>query len=177
MWHKVAQSDTVWHKYRRYNVCVTERKEEKLQDKNNNTNQDKSDKSEDVSVCVTLLREGTLFEAVDDYLELCHASASAEDTAARGRSRLRCRFPNIAGFCRFLGTGLSDVLTFKSEFPFEYDRLIAIFEDEALNSEVSPTLLSAYMKKRMLYALNDAPTALPEEVRYCFEHDIFADGE
>ena len=128
------------------------------------------------SVTVGLYRDGTLFGMVDEYLELCHASVSTESDA-KSRARPRVRFPNVAGFCRFLGTGISDILIFKSEHPLEYDKLLAIFEDEALNSDVSPTLLSAYMKKRMLYALEDAPKTVGGEVRYCFEHDIFADGE
>lgn len=128
------------------------------------------------SLTVGLYREGALFEMVDEYLELCHALPPPE-ADAKSRAKPRVRFPNIAGFCRFLGTGISDILIFKSEYPLEYDRLLAIFEDEALNSDVSPTLLSAYMKKRMLYALEDAPRSVPGEVRYCFEHDVFADGE
>ena len=131
--------------------------------------------SAELSVCVRLWREGELFGMVDEYVELCHSTLSAADPKTRQKQRIR--FPNVAGFCRFLGVGMSDMLVFKSEYPLEYDRLLAIFEDEALNSDVSPTLLSAYMKKRMLYALEDAPKSVPGEVRYCFEHDIFADGE
>lgn len=127
------------------------------------------------SLTVGLYREGALFGMVDEYLELCH-SVTTNETDARSRIKPKARFPNIAGFCRFLGTGISDILIFKSEYPLEYDRLLAIFEDEALNSEVSPTLLSAYMKRRMQYALEDAPRSAPGEVRYCFEHDIFVDG-
>ena len=127
------------------------------------------------SVTVTLFGEGTLFEAVDDYIRQCYASQG--DGEDKPKVKPKIRFPNVAGFCRYLGTGISDVLTFKAEYPFEYDRLLAIFEDEALNSDVSSTLLSAYMKKRLLYAVEDAPRTAPGEVRYCFEHDIFADGE
>ena len=128
------------------------------------------------SVTVTLFREGTLFEAVDDYIRQCYSSIECEGEV-KPKVKPRIRFPNVAGFCRYLGTGMSDVLTFKSEYPFEYDRLLAIFEDEALNSDVSSTLVSAYMKKRLLYAVEDAPSSAPGEVRYCFEHDIFSDGE
>ena len=168
----MAHRDTIWHKILSYNIPVTERKEEKLKKEINDTHQKSISVS---SVCSALMSEGTFFQAVDDYLDLCHSTA--EDIPPKARGRPRCRFPNIAGLCRFLGTGLSDMNIFKSEYPTEYDRLLAIFEDEALNSEVSPTLLSAYMKKRMLYAVSDGATLSSEEVRYCFEHDIFADGE
>ena len=59
--------------------------------------------------------------------------------------------------------------------PDEYDRLVAIFEDEALNADISPNLLSTYMKKRLLYVCDEEPQGT--EVKYCFEHDIYADGE
>ena len=168
----MAQPDTLWHKIMSYNIPVTERKEEKLKTENKDTHQ----KSVTISsVCLELMREGTFFEAVDDYLDLCHTAT--EDTPPKARGRPRGRFPNIAGLCRYLGTGLSDINLFKSEHPIEYDRLLAIFEDEALNSEVSPTLLSAYMKKRMLYSAIEGTSLSSEEVKYCFEHDIFADGE
>ena len=168
----MAHCDTIWHKILSYNIPVTERKEEKLKTEHNDAHQ----KSVSVaSVCSDLMREGTFFQAVDDYLDLCHATPENIPPKARGRPRER--FPNVAGLCRFLGTGLSDMGIFKSEYPIEYDRLLAILEDEALNSEVSPTLLSAYMKKRRLYAVSDVAPLSSEEVRYCFEHDIFADGE
>lgn len=155
-----------------YNIPVTERKEEKLKTEQKDTHQNSVSVS---SVCLELMSEGTFFEAVDDYLDLCHTAA--EDVPPKARGRPRGRFPNLAGLCRYLGTGLSDVNLLRTEHPVEYDRLLAIFEDEALNSEVSPTLLSAYMKKRMLYSPGEGATLSSEEVRYCFEHDIFADGE
>ena len=136
----------------------------------------KKDKDEAAcSVTVALFKEGTLFSAVEDYIEQCYASQA--DGESKPKVKPKIRFPNVAGFCRYLGTGISDVLVFKTEYPFEYDRLLAIFEDEALNSDVSSTLLSAYMKKRLLYAVEDAPRSVLGEVRYCFEHDVFADGE
>ena len=155
-----------------YNIPVTERKEEKLKTEHKDSSQGSVSVS---SVCLELISEGTFFEAVDDYLDLCHTTA--EDSAPKAKGRPRGRFPNIAGLCRYLGTGLSDLNLLRAEHPIEYERLLAIFEDEALNSETSPTLLSAYMKKRMLYSTTEDTTISSEEVRYCFEHDIFADGE
>ena len=60
--------------------------------------------------------------------------------------------------------------------PDEYDRLVAIFEDEALNADISPNLLSTYMKKRLLYVCDEETTQVGK-IKYCFEHDIYADGE
>ncbi|MBQ9113030.1 MAG: hypothetical protein IJY08_05560 [Clostridia bacterium] len=125
-----------------------------------------------------LCRDGRLDEVVEEYISYCHATQShSAEEAARTKVKVRSRFPNIAGFCRYLGTGLSDISGLASDFPAEHDRLIAIFEDEALNSEVSPTLLSAYLKKRMRYTTSEDGKTEGKEVRYCFEHDIFSDGE
>ena len=126
-----------------------------------------------------LCRDGLLDSRVEEYIWLCHSTPThVSDDSPKSKSKTRSVFPNIAGFCRFLGTGLSDISCLAADFPVEHDRLIAIFEDEALNSEVSPTLLSAYLKKRMRYT-EDARDIRSDqmEVSYCFEHDIFADGQ
>ena len=126
-----------------------------------------------------LCRQGVLDEQVEQYIALCHSTPThSADESAKAKSKARSMFPNLAGFCRFLGTGLSDVSRLAADFPTDHDRLIAIFEDEALNSEVSPTLLSAYLKKRMRYT-EDTGNARAEskEVSYCFDHDIFSDGQ
>ena len=133
------------------------------------------------SVLCRMCAEGVLDGLVDDYLVLC--SESVRTGEASSKTRTRQRLPNPAGFCRYLNTGLSDMAALAEHFPHEYDKLIAIFEDEALNSDVSPTLLSAYFKKRLSYSYErlgerDAATdGGSKEVRFCFEHDIFADGE
>ena len=132
------------------------------------------------SVLCRMCAEGVLDGLVDDYLVLCSESVRTSEVSSKPRTRHR--FPNPAGFCRYLNTGLSDMTALAARFPHEYDKLIAIFEDEALNSDVSPTLLSAYFKKRLSYSFDlhgerEAADDGAKEVRYCFEHDIFADGE
>ncbi|MBE6577860.1 MAG: hypothetical protein E7653_06975 [Ruminococcaceae bacterium] len=125
-----------------------------------------------------LCKNGLLEYVVDEYISFCHSSASGlSDEAQKQRAKQKNRFANLAGLCRYVGTGLSDLAALCKDFPDEYDKLLAVFEDEALNSEVSPTLLSAYLKKRIDYTLDKEPTDSAKEVRYCFEHDIFADGE
>ncbi len=122
--------------------------------------------------------EGLLDGLMEDYISFC-ANRAKSDTDT-GKAKTRARFPNPAGFCRYLNTGLSDMWALASAYPHEYDRLLAIFEDEALNSEVSPTLLSTYLKKRLCYACSDKESKEDHEARearYCFEHDIFTDGE
>lgn len=122
-----------------------------------------------------LCKHGTLWEQCDEYIVYCSASGSDD-----GKSKRRTRFPNLAGLCRYLGTGLDDLRLLKEIYPDSYDRLLAIFEDEALNSDVSTTLLSAYMKKRLSFAVEEEVKTQKDttrEVCYCFEHDVYADGE
>ena len=62
----------------------------------------------------------------------------------------------------------------------EYDTLCAMFEDEALNSGLSATLVSAYLKKHLGYgekAEASASVCEADKVKLIFEHDIYADGE
>lgn len=122
-----------------------------------------------------LCKSGELWSTVDAYLDTCRT-----DTPEPSAKKSRCpsRFPNLAGLCRYAQAGIAALKELRQRYPDEYDRLLAIFEDEALNAELSPTLLSAYMKKRMLYSADESEESNQKsEVRYCFEHDVFSDGE
>ena len=127
-------------------------------------------------VFTSLKRSGTLGARVEEYIRSCDAPRGEGE--ARSKRASLGRLPNLAGLCRYLGTGLGDLKTFSVKYPREYDNLLAIFEDEVLNYDTSSTMLTAYLKKRLCYA--DEPADEPEkitEVRYCFEHDITRDGE
>lgn len=91
----------------------------------------------------------------------------------------RGRFPNIAGFCRYLGIGTEKYASLSALYRDETGQISAAFEDEALNSGIPPTLLSAYLKLRLGYESPQAKKeSAPEgELRVVFEHDILADGE
>ena len=82
----------------------------------------------------------------------------------------------MAGFCRYLGISTDELERLSRDFPVQYGRLISVFEDEALNSGLSPTLLSAYLKKRIGYEVAKK-SACDEQIRISFEHDILEDGE
>lgn len=126
-------------------------------------------------IMCALCKKGTLWSMCDEYI--AHCSPSRESEAKSKRSG---RFPNLAGFCRYVGTGFEDLSRLKEKYPKQYDRLLAIFEDEALNSDVSTTLLSAYMKRRLCFGAEDEQkdrVSSDREITYCFEHDIYADGE
>ena len=127
-------------------------------------------------IFTSLKRSGTLGVRVEEYIRSCDAPRG--ETEARSKRASLGRLPNLAGLCRYLGTGLGDLKAFSARYPREYDNLLAIFEDEVLNYDTSSTMLTAYLKKRLCYA--DEPLDEPEkitEVRYCFEHDITRDGE
>ncbi len=131
--------------------------------------------SNEHGILSVLAARGELTAAVLEYLAECKSVPEEHTAAAKGKSASAQRFPNFAGFCRHMEAGVSELKTLRREHPEEYDKLLAIFEDEALNSALSPTLLSAYMKKRLLYAEEEEKAG--RQVVWCFEHDIIADGE
>ena len=131
-------------------------------------------------------------------MRVCH-SKSLEDIANRGRlkgylsrylsscrpppdadpKRALARFPNVAGFCRFLGCGIAEFEAFRLSHPTEADYICTVLEDEALNTQaLSPTLSSAYLKRRLGYAEKGEPISQMTcgEVHVVFEHDITEDG-
>ena len=126
----------------------------------------------------TLLEEsaarGLLPELLSQYLESCRLPP---DAPPKKTERV---FPNLAGFCRFLGCGTTSADTLRTTHPELADRICAVLEDEALNASVSPTVLSAYLKRRLGYADKpDPPGSAADcgQLRLIFEHDILEDGE
>lgn len=111
-----------------------------------------------------------VISAVAEYVELCRSEIM-------GKSK--SRFPNLAGFCRYLGIGIEALEESFREYPESYDVLCAVFEDEALNSELSPTVVTTYLKQRLGYGekqeVRQASCQLPE-LKLVFDHDIFEDG-
>ena len=123
----------------------------------------------------------SIYKKLERYVDSCLISqtdSDGEERASRSRKKDSSyrRFPNIAGFCRYLGVGTDELLEEAIRFPREFGRIRAILEDEALNASLSTTVIAAYFKKRLGYdkdtekSDNSAP-----EVR--FEHDIWEDGE
>ena len=118
---------------------------------------------------------GEMKKYLHQYLRSCRPPSGGEGKKTAGK------FPNLAGFCRWLGCGVSEIETLRLTHPEAADRLIAVMEDEALNNGagVSPTLLTAYLKRRLGYASERAEAVAQTEcgeMRVVFEHDIEEDG-
>lgn len=74
--------------------------------------------------------------------------------------------------------GVSHIKSIESKWPEIYNALLAIFEDEALNSDKNATILNAYIKERLNFGeKKEGGATLPVgDVRLVFEHDIEEDG-
>ena len=103
-------------------------------------------------------------QLLPDLAERYILSCREED---EGKKKHR-RFPNVAGFCRFFGMNSDQLDYMKEKYPDSY-------------SEISTTVLSAYLKKRLGYAEResapDSTVNVPGPLKLIFEHDIMSDGE
>jgi hypothetical protein len=125
-------------------------------------------------------RKGTSFRLLEKYIQYCQSVREAEGTpepsTKRGVKQRSGRVPNLAGFCRYLGIGTEKFRLVTEDYPDEVQRILAILEDEALNSVLPPAVLSAYLKRRLGYEREEEPIS-SEPLQICFEHDILGDGE
>lgn len=126
---------------------------------------------------------GLLEKLLDEYIIFCCEEGKKEDLPDekhKSKSKGSERFPNVAGFCRYFGIGQGRYLRLAKKFPDEFEKLSAVFEDEALNAQISPSLLTAYLKRRLGYGEEDNKQHSDVEIgqmRLIFEHDILSDGE
>ncbi len=157
----------VWQSNMRYNIAVTEKGGKIM------TQQSTDVQNTALGLC-ELLKQGALWDTVESYICECR---TIETSDVRPRAKAMTAFPNLAGLCRYAHVGMNELARLSQEYPEEYDRLLAVFEDEALNADRSATILSAYLKKRLMYAEDTRADKEKREVSYCFEHDIYADGE
>ena len=151
--------------------------------------------SDPISDPVALAREGLIFDLLALYLERCaspggvlpigsrsvgESRAVRQETEKPGKNAPPRRLPNLAGFCRFLGVGTAQMERLSDEEPETYDTLCAVFEDEALNSGVSASVLTPYFKRRLGYGERVAspPAGGYDDgtVKLVFDHDIWEDG-
>ena len=135
-----------------------------------------------------LCENGEIADALEQYLISCSSpKIPAQDGIAssdgnsnnkkeKKQETQKSSFPNLAGFCRFLRIGTDELEALCEDYPKQYGRILAVLEDEALNSGVSPTLVSAYLKKRLKYENTAQKGQREEQLHISFEHDIFEDG-
>ena len=129
---------------------------------------------------------GALDSLAEEYIVFCHTFKENEEededaSSSKKKKQNDCtRFPNVAGFCRYFGIGQQKFERLSKKYPEEFEKLSAILEDEALNSEISASVLTAYLKKRLGYSDSDKPEKSEidtGQMRLVFEHDILSDGE
>ena len=99
-----------------------------------------------------------LLAAIEEYIEDC-----------RGKELKKPIFANVAGFCRFSGMSVNQFMQLKRRFPTDFEAAGAYFEDAALNSGATATLIGLYLRQ---YGFWGAPV---EDEVSC-DHDIYADG-
>lgn len=118
-------------------------------------------------------RRGELCELVGAYLDECR-----RDNGGTG-GRREGRIPNVAGFCRFAHVGVDEFDKLMKTDPEVHGALCAVFEDEAFNSSMSPSILSVYLKLRLGYNGESKQMHIADngQLRLVFEHDAYTDGE
>ena len=143
-------------------------------------------KKEGLDLLKTACDKGALDNLAEEYVVFCHTSEEkTEEKEHEGTSKKRkaceppSKFPNVAGFCRYFGIGHREYDRLSKKYPEEFEKLSAILEDEALNSEISASVLTAYLKKRLGYAETEKEEKSEVEtgqIRLVFDHDILSDG-
>lgn len=119
----------------------------------------------------TSARQRRLLDLLEEYVAACRPPPEADAKKTTGK------FANLAGFCRFLGCGISYLQKLCSDVPRLYDLICTTLEDELLISSPSPSLLSYYLKKRLGYDEKEESSSAPcGQMRLVFEHDILEDG-
>ena len=115
-----------------------------------------------------LMQSGKIEGKLHEYLQACHGEG--EDGA----------FPNLAGFCRYLGVGLHTFAELGECYPAAYDAVMTQLEDEALNAHRLPAdsamLTAAYFKRRLGYDGEAVVGKGGERVSVMFDHDIMQAG-
>jgi hypothetical protein len=97
--------------------------------------------------------------AIEDYVEDCRVRGDPKKPI----------FANVAGFCRFAGISVPQFLAFRKRFSSEFEAAGAYFEDAALNSGATATLVGMYLRQYGFWG-----QATGTEVS-C-EHDLYSDG-
>ena len=148
---------------------------------------DSKDNSEELEAAC---KNGDIYKLAEEYIIFCNRHPrdsegdeknEKESESEKKRTKKKSsRFPNVAGFCRYLGIGHGRFERLAKKYPDEFEKISAALEDEALNAEISPSLLGVYLKRRLGYSEAEKDEKSDLEVgqlKLVFEHDILSDGE
>ena len=122
---------------------------------------------------------GLIDRLAEEYITSCR-ECEKQNTGEGASKKKTARFPNLAGFCRYTGISRERYERLSKKYPEQFCELETILEDEALNSDVSASVLTAYLKKRLGYSdseKGDKTELDTGQMRLVFEHDIISDGE
>ena len=111
-----------------------------------------------------LVSSGQILDLSDEYVKYCRENGA--------------RLPNISGFLRRLRFGAAELDRLRRDYRQVYRTILMTFEDEAINSTRSPSLVSVYLKQ---YFKSDIEDSEESESRcgpltLVFDHDITLDG-
>ena len=141
-------------------------------------------KTDQAETLINMLSEGERLDCLlDNYIVSCSEQSSLLSDESHDKTKdskkggTRKIFPNLAGFCRYLGISTDELEPLARKQPTLYGRMLTVLEDEALNSNLSPTLLSSYLKKRLGYDASTQKPSADGQLEIRFEHDIIEDGE
>ena len=142
----------------------------------NASNENKENSDELYTACEI----GRICQIAEEYITSCKACEKSDVSEGASSKKKTAKFPNLAGFCRDLGISRERYERLSKKYPEEFGKLEAILEDEALNSDISASVLTTYLKLRLGY--NDTEKSEKTELdtgqmRLVFEHDLLSDGE
>ena len=123
--------------------------------------------TDDEGIIDRLCEGGKLIKKAEKYITFC--------LETQGK---RPRLPNICGFFRWLKLSAIALDKLKRAYPQIFRTLLMLFEDEALNSELPPSIISTYMKQSFINT--ESKEEAYEDcgpITLVFDHDIKLDGQ
>ena len=125
--------------------------------------------TDDEGVIDQICQGGKLIKLAEKYIKFCLTEESKKP-----------RLPNICGFFRWLKLSALALDRLRRLYSEKYRTLLMIFEDEALNSELPPSIISTYMKQSFAHKDGDEENETREScgpITLVFDHDINKDGQ
>ena len=128
-----------------------------------------ANRKDDESIIESICQTNALIRKAEKYIAFCLDPQLKKP-----------RLPNICGFFRWLKLSSIALDKLKREYPEKFRTLLMLFEDEALNSELPPSIISTYMKQSFSKDAEEKTNEVSEEcgpITLVFDHDINLDGQ